>query len=246
MSAIDSATETNSAAHSGWMTRLVLPGVELYLGDCRELLATLEAGAIVTDPPYGIDYKPQRSLAKCKKWKSQKAFEVVKHDNEAFDPLPLLARGLPVVTWGGNHYADKLPPSGGWLVWDKKRGGTISRGFVGSDVELAWTNIGGTAKIYNYMWCGLCRDGEVGEHYHPTQKPVSLMQWCISLTPEGATVLDPYMGSGSTIIAAIRTGRKAIGIEKDPEHFKTAVERIKRELAQGDLFLGQNNKITNA
>ena len=81
-----------------------------------------------------------------------------------------------------------------------------------------------------------------GGTLHPTQKPVPLMAWCMdkAKVPEGATVLDPYMGSGSTIIAAIRTGRKAIGIEKDPEHFKNACERIKRELAQGDLFNGQN------
>jgi DNA modification methylase len=89
----------------------------------------------------------------------------------------------------------------------------------------------------------VCRESESGETVlHPTQKPVAVMAWCMTQAkvPEGATVLDPYMGSGSTIIAAIRTGRKAIGIEKAPEHFKTACERIKRELAQGDLFHGQN------
>lgn len=82
-------------------------------------------------------------------------------------------------------------------------------------------------------------NAETANRIHPTQKPVPLMAWCMdkAKVPQGATVLDPYMGSGSTIIAAIRTGRKAIGIEKDPEHFKNAVQRIKRELAQGDLFL---------
>jgi site-specific DNA-methyltransferase (adenine-specific) len=214
----------------------------LINADCRDVLLEIACGAIVTDPPYGLDYKPQRSLSKCKKWQSQKPFVAVQHDDEDFAPEHLLALDVPMVLWGGNHYADKLPPSGGWLVWDKKRGGTISRGFVGSDVELAWTNIGGTAKIFNYMWCGLCRDGEVGEHYHPTQKPVNLMQWCISLTPADAVIFDPYMGSGTTGIACIRTGRKFIGIEKDPKHFATAVERISRELEQG-VLLPPNSKI---
>lgn len=190
----------------------------------------------MTDPPYGIGYKPQRWQAKCKKWQIQKPFDVVLHDDECFDPTHLLALDVPMILWGGNHYADKLPASGGWLVWDKKRGGTVSRGFVSSDVELAWTNLSGTAKIYTYMWNGLCRDGEVGEHYHPTQKPVNLMIWCVSATPENLTICDPYMGSGTTALAAIRAGRKFIGIEKDARHFDTACERIQRELSQGVML----------
>jgi len=214
--------------------------VTLYLGDCLEILPTLEGvDAVVTDPPYGMSYAPSRSLKKCKKWQSQKPFVMVEGDSEPFDPAPLLRLEKPLVTWGANHYGSKMPDSAGWLIWDKKRGGQISKGFIGSDVELAWTNARGTAKIFDYMWCGLCRDGEVGEHYHPTQKPVRVMAWCMEMAniPEGATVLDPYMGSGTTGIACLRTGRRFVGIEKDPVHYATALERIKRELAQGDLFL---------
>jgi site-specific DNA-methyltransferase (adenine-specific) len=216
----------------------------LYLGDCLSILPALEGvDAVVTDPPYGMSYAPSRSLKKCKKWQSQKPFVMVEGDSEPFDPAPLLRLKKPLVTWGANHYASKMPDSAGWLTWDKKRGGQISKGFIGSDVEHAWTNARGTAKIFDYMWCGLCRDGEVGEHYHPTQKPVRVMAWCMEMAniPEGATVLDPYMGSGTTGIACIRTNRRFIGIEKDPTHYATALERITAELAQGDLFRGQND-----
>jgi site-specific DNA-methyltransferase (adenine-specific) len=233
-------TQGNSDRDSVDVHRLVLPcGVTLYQGDCLDILPTLEGvDAVVTDPPYGMDYAPARSLNKCKKWQSQKNFDKVKGDAEPFDPAPILNLGKPTVTWGANHYGSRLPDSAGWLVWDKKRGGQISKGFIGSDVELAWTNTRGTAKTYDYMWCGLCRDGEVGSHLHPTQKPIALMGWCMEMAkvPEGATVLDPYMGSGTTGIACIRTGRNFIGIEKDPEHFETARKRIEAELAQGDLF----------
>jgi DNA modification methylase len=154
----------------------------------------------------------------------------------------MLRTGLPFVLWGANFFSEKLPGSG-WLVWDK-RPGIEDMKFNRSDAELAALSGSKTVKMFRHLWHGICRDTEVGEHLHPTQKPVALMAWCMeqAKVPEGATVLDPYMGSGSTIIAAIRTGRKAIGIEKDPEHFKNAVERIKRELAQGDLFLGHNDQ----
>jgi site-specific DNA-methyltransferase (adenine-specific) len=232
-----------------WHKRVTFPGVELYLGDCIELLATLKADAIITDPPYGMGYNSKGRIGRPGSVKSAggvygREWGDIEGDDRPFDPLPLLQYGKPLVTWGANHYASRLPDVAGWLVWDKSRGGTISKGFTWSHCEMAWcSETGDCTRIFDHLWNGFRRQTEVGEHHHPTQKPVALMAWCMeqAKVPEGATVLDPYMGSGSTIIAAIRTGRKAIGIEKDPKHFKTACERIKRELAQGDLFLGQNN-----
>jgi hypothetical protein len=158
----------------------------------------------------------------------------VMHDDEPFDPSPWLAWDK-VVLWGMHHFAQRLPV-GSVLTWIKRN--DEAYGSFLSDAELAWMK-GGYGV---YCRRDLSMNAETATRIHPTQKPVPLMAWCMdkAKVPEGATVLDPYMGSGSTIIAAIRTGRKAIGIEKDPEHFKNAVERIKRELAQGDLFLGQN------
>ena len=211
--------------------------VRLYLGDCLEILPTLTGiDAVITDPPYGHGWEGINSTAAGGRgWTKRRAEKIIGHD-QPFDPAPLLALDLPLVLWGANHYADKLPSSAAWLTWDKREG-TAENNL--SDCELAWCNVGGSARLYRYMWNGLCRAGEVGEHYHPTQKPIALMGWCMdkAKVPAGATVLDPYMGSGTTGIACIRTGRGFVGIEKDPAHYATALERIQRELSQGDLFL---------
>lgn len=156
-------------------------------------------------------------------------------DNKSFDPSPLLYFHT-IVMWGANHFADKLPSSAAWLVWDKREAESTLKF---SDCEMAWSNANCGARIYRHLWNGVCKASEVGEtRIHPTQKPVMLMAWCMERVgvSMGHTVLDPYMGSGTTGIACIRTGRKFIGIEKDPKHFATAVERIKRELQQGILF----------
>ena len=242
--------ESKNGADRCSMPRLVLPGVELYCGDCLELLATVDADAIITDPPDGMAFDSgkrghRKGAARSSGGAYGNDWGVIEGDEKRFDPLPLLEYGKPLVTWGANHYASRLPDVAGWLVWDKSRGGTISKGFTWSHCEMAWcSETGDCTRIFDHLWNGFRRQTEVGEHHHPTQKPVALMAWCMEQAKvlEGATILDPYMGSGSTIIAAIRTGRKAIGIEKDPKHFQAACERIKRELAQGDLFLGQNSQ----
>ena len=100
-----------------------------------------------------------------------------------------------------------------------------------ADCELAWCNVGGSARLKRHLWMGLCRDSEIGSHLHPTQKPVVVMAWAMDKAkiPQGATVLDPYMGSGSTGIACLRTGRNFIGVERDATHYKTACDRFAQE-----------------
>ncbi len=239
-SAIDSELAQDSAAGGHWVQRLVLPcGVTLYQGDCLEILPTLEGvDAVVSDPPYGIawstDYKFNRGNGVKRAEKlSRKAHKPIESDQEPFDPSHLLT-GKPTVLFGANHYMDRLP-KGGLLVWDKRRpDGT----FFMSPAEIAWSNTSRAVAIKEYCWQGFARAGENSQHFHPTQKPIAIMAWTMeeAKVPEGATVLDPYMGSGTTGIACIRTGRNFIGIEKDPEHFETARRRIEAELAQGDLF----------
>lgn len=233
-SAIDSELAQDSAAGGHWVQRLVLPcGVTLYQGDASEI--TVKADAVVTDPPYGNGYKSNGCcLGKKGAWKPSKKPVEMEWNEKPFDPSPWL-KYRNVIMWGANHYASKLPDSPAWLVWDK-RDGTGENNL--SDCEMAWCSEGGSARLKRHLWMGLCRDSEIGEHLHPTQKPVVVMAWCMEKgkVPEGATVLDPFMGSGSTAIACIRTGRNFIGIEKDPEHFETARKRIEAELAQGDLF----------
>lgn len=222
---------------SHWQERLVLPGVELYLGDSLEIAPSLHGvDAVISDPPYGIGYNA--SVPSRGNTTGNVNLGKIIGDDVPFDPSPWLKYSA-VVLWGANNYAGKLP-HGRWLAWNKL--GPLEPWDQFSDVEFAWHSERGADKIFSHLWKGMCQAGAGIKRIHPTQKPVPLMAWCMdqAKVPGGAVVLDPYMGSGSTIIAAIRTGRKAIGIEKDPEHFKNAVERIKRELAQGDLFLGLN------
>jgi DNA modification methylase len=210
--------------------------VTLYHGDCREWSG--KADACITDPPYGHGWKGVASSSPGgRNWTRRRAVAIVGTD-KPFDPLPWLSFKT-VVLWGANHYASRLPDSPAWLVWDKREG-TAENNL--SDCELAWCNVGGSARLIGHMWNGLCRASEVGEHLHPTQKPIVVMAWCMerAKVPEGATVLDPFCGSGTTLIAALETGRKAIGIEIDERWVEVARRRLERWHAQGMLPLTYN------
>jgi site-specific DNA-methyltransferase (adenine-specific) len=216
----------------------------VYRGDSRDLLGTVDLGsvaAVVTDPPYGISVgKGRTSLggehsAKPTVYRTVLA-PLVYGDDEPFDPTPLLGLAPKVVLWGANHYAHWLPPSASWLVWDKRRG-RGSNDFA--DCEMAWTNVGGPARLYSHLWSGMIRDSERGEHYHPTQKPEAVMRWAIGLLnlPKGALILDPYMGGGSTGVAALQLGYRFVGMEIEPTYYQTAVRRLREfEANDADIF----------
>lgn len=203
--------------------------VTIYHGDCREVLPTLQLDGlslVLTDPPYGMSYKPLRGSDGSKRFS-----EAVIGDDEPFDPAHLL-RFPRLVLFGANWYADKLPPSGGWIVWDKTPRG-IKDGFAASHAELAWTNLAGSIKKYSLQWGGEAHGGD--PHLHPTQKPVDLMAAIITAsTAVGDLVLDPYMGSGTTLRAAKNEGRRSIGIERDERYCEIAATRM----GQGVLDLG--------
>lgn len=123
-------------------------------------------------------------------------------------------------------------------VWDKNPSGAVADSF--SDAELFWTSFSGKRRIYRHLWKGVCQASEKGgkQRWHPTQKPIVVMQWCIGLMPDAvATILDPYMGSGTTGVAAVKLGRKFIGIEIEPTYFDIACRRIGDALKQQDLFI---------
>ena len=207
--------------------------VELYLGDCLEVMQELEDGsvdAVITDPPYGMglltnNHTRKRSgLAECND------FPPIAGDDRPFDPSPFLDYFL-VVLFGANYYADKLPVSGGWIVWDKLDGLNSKReiGFNdNSDCELIWTNDKGPLRILRHRWMGAMKGSENGvKRVHPTQKPVALMKQIIEYwTLPNATILDPFMGSGTTGVACVQTGRNFIGIEIEPKYYEIAEKRI--------------------
>jgi site-specific DNA-methyltransferase (adenine-specific) len=185
--------------------------------------------AIVSDPPYGIDHRPDRVTGTA--WQDVAG---IIGDKQPFDPAPLLQPVEKVVLFGANHFASRLPDSACWFVWDK-RPDMKRLGF--SDCELAWCSIGGSARMIRYPWTGALRGPERGEHWHPTQKPIEVMRWIIeSTTAPGDVILDPYMGSGTTGVAALQAGRGFIGIELEERWFAAAEIRIKREIDQGRLF----------
>ena len=210
----------------------IAEGVTLYLGDCREILPTLgNVDAVVSDPPYGIAYKSPAGRGQTLRGD----YPVIAGDTEPFDPSPFL--GFPqVVLFGANHYADKLPPSAKWLVWDKRDGGTPNNN---SDCELAWVKEGGSARLIRHLWNGMLKATEKdSRRVHSTQKPIAVMEWVIrqSTSPD-QIILDPFMGSGTTGIAAVRLGRKFIGIEIEPTYFDHACRRIQQAVDSPDLFI---------
>lgn len=202
-------------------------GIQIWHGDCRDILPQLpKVDLVLTDPPYGHGWRGIDShSAGTRNWTNRR-HEAIKGFDTPFDPSPWLGYRY-VILWGANHYADKLPPSAAWLVWDK-RDGTATNNL--SDCELAWTNIGGSARLFHHMWNGLCRDSEIGKHLHPTQKPVTLMRWCLLRVPDANLILDPFMGSGTTLRAAKDLGRKAIGIEIEERYCEIAVQRLSQEI----------------
>lgn len=214
-------------------------GVTLYLGDCREILPTLANGAadLISDPPYGIAHvKGTGGHGK----HTRRNIAPIAGDAEPFDPAHLL-RFDNVLIWGADHYCARLPADmGRWLAWNKLAHLQQYDSF--SDVEFAWHSRKGACRIFNYLWKGIAsvKAGEdEGRRDHPTQKPIGLMRWCIeqARTPPCGTVLDPYMGSGTTGVAAAQTGRKFIGIELEQGYFDVACRRIAKVLAQPQMFI---------
>lgn len=214
-------------------------GITIFHGDCREILPALQYDCILSDPPWGSSTKcnAQRfTRASSAWWKCESTAHVAAHkdikgDSEPFDPKPFIDR--PSILWGANWFCRELPQSGGWLVWDKRIGAEemAKNGWPLSEAELAWTNVRGSVRVFRNLWSGLLRSEEQGEYFHPTQKPIRLMEWCIRFLPAGS-ILDPYMGSGTTLVAAKQSGRIAIGIEFEESYCEIAARR----LAQGVLF----------
>ena len=200
--------------------------VELHLGDCLEYMKTMpdkSVDAVITDPPYGIGEdggacrtrgRPGYAKHEARGWDSERPSQ------EFFDEIRRVSNRQ--IIWGGNYFADMLPPKMGWLYWQKLMGGDFSDG------ELAWTSF--DRALREYTKCPKGMDKE-----HPTQKPVELMKWCVEMS-KAQTIFDPFMGSGTTGVACVHLGRNFIGCEIDPKYFAIAEKRIKQAALQEPLF----------
>lgn len=188
--------------------------------------------ACLTDPPYGIgiDGQKESSWGKHGGRKSHdfKGWDNKIPDSSVFQSIINAARFH--IIWGGNYFAHLLPKGEKWLVWDK--GQRIQQ----SDCELAYTSMKGALRVFTLNRCSLLQDGTS----HPTQKPLALMRWCIGQLPNDCqTILDPFMGSGTTGVACVKMGLSFIGIEIDEDYFNIACERIRQAYAQPDFFTSQ-------
>ena len=193
----------------------------LYLGDCREILPTLpKVDAVVTDPPYGIGFAAQPTTGQRRAGMKPECW-----DDQIVDVVPMLPGIAPAIIWGGNYYT--LPPRRGWLSWFKPDAPPSMAQF-----ELAWTSFDRNSRQLSVS-ISETNPERVG---HPTQKPLRLMEWCLSFVADAHTILDPFMGSGTTGAACANLGRKFIGIEIEPKYFDIACSRIDAAYRQGRLF----------
>jgi len=213
-------------------------GIVIYHGDCREILPELGAESIdlvLTDPQYGIG--ADNNFGRGNTQRGASAALSKDYGDASWDSSPpdaellgmVLAAGKRSILWGGNYFA--LPPAPGWLVWDKDNG---DNGYA--DCELAWTNLRQAVRKIRFRWNGMLQEygGKDKEHrWHPTQKPLPVMAWCIRQALKHnnvSTILDPFMGSGTTLIAARDLGRRAVGIELKEKYCEIAAKRLGQEV----------------
>ena len=200
----------------------------VYCADNREILPLFPDKAfdlVLTDPPYGIGKDGQKVTTGGHG--GRKGYEFMGWDNcrpdkDVFDLM--ITKSQEQIIWGGNYFADILPPSGKWFVWDK--GQRINQ----SDGELAWTSYQGALRIYTLNRVELMLDNA----QHPTQKPLRLIKWCIQQT-QSNLILDPFLGSGTTLVAAKILGRKAVGIEISPKYCEIAAKRLSQSVMQLEI-----------
>ena len=214
-----------------WKREEIIGDCRLLLGDCLEVMPHLEkVDAVVTDPPYGIGENDRKVASR------RKLAEPKYYGSFCWDEKPASSEQIGMclraarqhIIWGGNYF--ELPPSSCWLVWDKQNTGDFA------DCELAWTSFNKAVRRIYWRWNGMIRKGD-DIREHPTQKPVGVMEWCLSHAPDAHTILDPFMGSGTTGVACVKMGRRFIGIELDEGYFNVACERIRKAYAQPDMFI---------
>lgn len=203
-------------------------GITIYCGDNRQVMPMLgDFDLLLTDPPYGIKADNRKRILSRANLAAAKDYGETEWDNAVPEPWVIsmaIAKASSQIIWGGNYYG--LPASSCWLVWDKLNGDNDF-----ADCELAWTNLNKAVRRVVHQWAGMLRkNGE--DRHHPTQKPLDVISWCFNHVPEVKTVLDPWMGSGTTLVAAKLRGLTAVGIEINEEYCEIA----KKRLAQGVLL----------
>lgn len=206
----------------------------IYHGDCREILPTLDkVDLVLTDPPYGKKISMIESFGKANKSNTQ-TYNISSWDNM---PMPettfLLCKEVSQnqIIFGFNYLCNFLPPTSAIIVWDKKLKNNWEDTFA--DCEIIWTSFNHPPRVYRHLWHGACRASETNKgdyKKHPTQKPLVVITWLLNkYLKEKEAVLDPYLGSGTTLRAAKDLGRKAIGIEIEEKYCEISARRLEQE-----------------
>jgi DNA modification methylase len=180
---------------------------------------------VLTDPPYGIGESNEKNLRRTGGLAQATDYGAYNWDAKTVNQGLIdisISTGKSACIWGGNYY--QMKPSASWLIWDKENG---TNDFA--DCEMAWTNYGSAVRLKRHMWNGMLRKGNE-KRYHPTQKPLDVILWAMQLSPKHDTILDPFLGSGTTAVAAKQLGRKCIGIELEQKYLDIAVERLRQEV----------------
>lgn len=200
----------------------------IYHGDCREILPHLDkVDLVLTDPPYGIGEAAGKNKRRGNLAIAKDYGDLTWDDKPvAIDLIQaIIDKAIKAIIFGGNYYP--LPPSSCWLIWDKENG---TNDFA--DCELAWTNLQQAVRLRRHQWNGMLRKGQE-QRNHPTQKPLDLMKWCIVQADKREKcelILDPFMGSGTTLVAAKNLNRKSIGIELEEKYCEIAAKRLSQEV----------------
>ena len=231
-----------------WLGRhRLLCGDSTSAEDVGRLMGGKKADLLLTDPPYGInivntgrvgiDAPAGFGKVGTRGMVKARTYHNIEGDDHPFDPRPFLDLAPVVMLFGGNNFASRLPDSPAWLVWDKKaEKGADHNNF--SDVELVWTNLKQkSCPIYRHLWSGLLREGdrnvELKDRVHPTQKPVGLIAAILSdHSNPGALCLDPFLGSGTTLVACEQLGRTCYGMEISPQYCQVIIDRWEKLTGQ--------------
>ena len=222
------------------------PEIELLNMDCLLYMKQCEDNHFdwaIVDPPYGIGFDGHHTITKeghkgfsaKKELHAKKDWDSQRPSAEYFTELQRISKNQ--IVWGGNYFADLLPPKKGWIFWDKKITNANNMNF--SDGELAWTSSDGILRRFTYDWIGFgyLNNPQKEKKIHPTQKPVQLYEWLLdTYVKKGSKIIDTHLGSGSIAEACWNRKFDLIGIEIDKDYYTKASKRLEAHKKQLTLF----------
>jgi 16S rRNA G966 N2-methylase RsmD len=212
----------------------LLCGDSTKVDDVERLMDGAIVGLVYTDPPYGMSVVASGMVGAdfgvAKKGNYSPVIGDDSTDTAICSYKVLQSLSDRMILWGGNYYADALPPSSCWLIWDKRSDSGIENTFA--DAELAWTSMTGATRVYRQLWNGMIREGEREKRVHPTQKPINLALWAITKYANDGVIVDAFLGSGTTLIACEQISRHCYGLELDPHYCDVIIQRWENATGQ--------------